>query len=109
MAGPKRTFEVRFRPLAEADLHGLYRYIGEEAGPTVAGIYVDRIESACMALETFPERGTRRDDIRPGLRTMGFERRATIVFQVGTTTVEIVRVLYGGQDYERILRDRRDD
>lgn len=43
-----------------------------------------------MALETFPERGARRDDIRPGLRTMGFERRATIVFQVNKAEVVIV-------------------
>jgi toxin ParE1/3/4 len=77
-----KKFEVSFRPLAEADLFGLYRFIAEEAGHGVAGADIDRIEAACMALETFPERGTRRDDIRPGLRTMGFERRATIVFQV---------------------------
>src|SRR6266851_5845686 len=74
--------EVSFRPIAEADLFALYRYIANEAGHAVASAYIDRIELACMALETFPERGTRRDDIRPGLRTMGFERRATIVFQV---------------------------
>jgi toxin ParE1/3/4 len=57
-----------------------------------------------MALETFPERGTRRDDIRLGLRTIGFERRATIVFQVTRAEVVIVRIFYGGQDYERALR-----
>lgn len=57
-----------------------------------------------MTLRTFPEKGTRRDDIRRGLRTMGFERRATIVFQVRKTDVVIVRIFYGGQDYERALR-----
>ena len=57
-----------------------------------------------MALESFPERGTRRDDIRPGLRVIGFERRATIVFQVLEDEVIIVRVFYGGQDYEAALR-----
>jgi plasmid stabilization system protein ParE len=44
--------------------------------------YLDRIEEACMALATFPKRGTRRDDILPGLRTIGFERRVTIAFRV---------------------------
>ena len=57
-----------------------------------------------MALERLPERGTPRDDIRPGLRVMGFERRATIVFQIVGTEVIIARVFYGGRDYERILR-----
>ena len=99
-----KKFEVSFRPLAEADLFGLYRFIAEEAGHGVAGAYIDRIEAACRALETFPWRGTRRDDIRRGLRTMGFERRATIVFQVRRAQVVIVRIFYGGQDYESVLR-----
>jgi toxin ParE1/3/4 len=99
-----KKFELSFRPLAEADLFGLYGYIAKEAGHEVAGSDIDRIEAACMALETFPERGTRRDHIRPGLRTMGFERRATIVFQVKKGEVVIVRIFYGGQDYEGALR-----
>ena len=98
-----RKFEVSFRPQAEADLFGLYRYIARKAGREVAGAYIDRIEAACLALETFPKRGARRDDIRPGLRTLGFERRATIVFQVMKAEVIIVRILYGGQEYERAL------
>jgi toxin ParE1/3/4 len=96
-----KKLKVSFRPLAEADLFGLYRYIAEQSGDAVAGDYIGRIEAACMALETFPARGTRRDDIRPGLRTMGFERRATIVFEIRKTEVVIVRIFYGGQDYER--------
>lgn len=99
-----KKFKVSFRPRAEADLFGLYRHIAEEVGEVAAGAYIDRIEAACRALESFPERGTRRDDIRPGIRTMGFEHRATIVFQVKRSDVVIVRMFYGGQDYERALR-----
>ncbi len=76
----------------------------EEAGHEVAGNDIDRIEQACQTLETSPKRGTRRDDIRPGIRTLGFERRATIVFPVKKTEVVIVRIFYGGQDFERALR-----
>jgi toxin ParE1/3/4 len=104
-----KKFEVRFRPFAEEDLFGLYRYIAQHAGRTIAGNYIERIEAVCMALETFPERGTRRDDIRPGIRTMGFERRATIVFRVLEQEVVIIRIFYGGQDYARRLRDSADD
>src|ERR1700690_1133850 len=99
-----KKLKISFRPQAEADLFALYRYIAREASLDVAGAYIDRIEAACMALETFPKRGTSRDDIRPGLRTMGFERRATIVFQVTRSEVVIVRIFHGGQDYERALR-----
>jgi toxin ParE1/3/4 len=103
-----KKFEVSFRPLAEADLFGLYRYIAGESGRAVAGAYIDRIEAACLALENFPERGTRRDDIRPGLRTLGFERRATIVFRVVKTEVVIIRIFCGGQDHEQVLRGKSD-
>jgi len=104
-----KKYRIVFRPRAEADLFALYDYIAGNAGRAVAGTYIDRIEAACLALETFPRRGTRRDDIRKGLRTMGFERRATIVFQVLKTEVVIVRILFGGRDYARALRDEDDD
>jgi toxin ParE1/3/4 len=99
-----KRYEVSFRPRAEADLFGLYQYIAEEGGTAAASAYIARIEAACLALATFPERGTRRDYIRPGLRTIGFERRATIAFQVMQDEVVILRIFYGGQDYERALR-----
>ena len=101
-----RNRKVSFRPQAEADLFELYRHIADESGHRVAGGYIDRIEAVCMALESFPERGTQRHDIRPGLRTTGFERRATIVFQVKKAEVVIVRIFYGGQDFERALRGK---
>jgi toxin ParE1/3/4 len=103
-AGGMKRYRITFRPRAEADLFSVYRHIAQEAGHDAAGIYIDRIEAACMALQTFPERGTKRDDIRQGLRTMGFERRATIVFQVSRSEVVFIRVFYGGQDFERALR-----
>jgi toxin ParE1/3/4 len=98
------AFKVFFRPEAEADLVGLYEYIAEQAGYTIAGGYIDRIEEACMALATFPERGTRRDDILPGLRTFGFERRVTIAFRVLKSRVEIVTIAYAGRNFEDDFR-----
>ena len=62
-----------------------------------------------MALETSPARGTRRDDIRLGLRTIGFERRATIAFRIVGREVVIVRIFYGGRDFERLLLGSGDD
>lgn len=56
----------------------------------------------------FPERGTQRNDIRPGLRTTGYRHRATIAFEVTSDTVNILGVYYGGQDYEADLRDEHD-
>jgi toxin ParE1/3/4 len=104
MRRPRKTYAVTFRPAAEADLFALYDYIAEQSGPARAGEYIARIERACLALATFPERGTRRDDILTGLRTIGFERRTTIAFRVVKTTVEIVAIAYAGRDFESGLR-----
>lgn len=90
--------------MAEDDLLSLYDYIAVQAGRRTAGDYIARIEAACMSLRNAPLRGTPRDDIKPGLRVIGFERRAVIAFRVVRSEVVIVRVFYGGRDYERILR-----
>jgi plasmid stabilization system protein ParE len=55
-------------------------------------------------LSVFPEHGTRRDDLRPGLRILGVERRAVIALQVTADTVTILRILYGGRDLETVFR-----
>jgi toxin ParE1/3/4 len=53
----------------------------------------------------FPERGRRRDDLRPGLRIIGFGRRVTIAFHVTGDRITIDRVLYGGRDLTQVLRN----
>lgn len=96
--------EVVFRDQADTNLTSIYDYIADRSSPETAIGYVRRIHAACMALAHFPERGTKRDDIMPGLRTIGFERSATIVFRVLKTRVEIVSIAYGGRDFERELK-----
>ncbi len=76
------TWTVVFSDAAVADLVAIYDYIAEHGGHEVALRFIERIETYCLGLSTLPERGTRRDDLRPGLRTVGFRRRATILFEV---------------------------
>jgi len=94
------SHRVVFSPEAQADLLALYDNIAGKAGPETAFGTIGRIESACHGLADFPERGTRRDDLRPGLRLIGFERRAVIALRVDETTVTILRILYGGRDID---------
>lgn len=91
-------YDVEFRPAAIADLEQIYHSIAEQAGRQRAGAYIDLIEAACMALATFPERGTVRAQIYPGLRVIGFERSASIAFVVKGGVVDILRVLPRGMD-----------
>jgi toxin ParE1/3/4 len=98
------THEVVFAPEALADLRWLYDVIADDGGPTRAQNYTDRIIALCLGLVTFPERGTRRDDLRPGLRITTWRRRITIAFHITPTTVAIDRILYGGRDLPAIFR-----
>lgn len=93
-----------FTPEAEVQLAGIYRYIASEASPETAARYIDEILTYCESLRHFPVRGTRRDDIRPGLRTTGYKKRVVIAFDVDAGLVNIIGVFYGGQNYEGVLQ-----
>lgn len=98
-----------FSPEAAEQLADLYRYIAEAASPDVAMRYTEAIVSYCESLRNFPQRGARRDDVRPGLRITNYKKRAVIAFDVDGELVSIIGVFYGGQDYETILQDDADD
>jgi toxin ParE1/3/4 len=98
-----RRRSVVFSPEAEDDLLRLYEWIAERAGARVALGYVERITDYCRGFDLASERGQKRDDIRPGLRIVGFERRIAIAITVGADRVTILRVFYGGADWEREL------
>jgi toxin ParE1/3/4 len=74
-------------------------WIAERAGAETALAYAERLEAYCMGFEFAGERGTRRDDLRPGLRITSFERRVTVAFTVTDTEVTILRLYYGGQNW----------
>lgn len=56
-----------------------------------------------------PLRGTRRDDVRPGLRITNYRKRAVIAFSAVKSVVSILGVYYGGQDYESLLQADDDE
>lgn len=91
-------YAVAFDPLAEADLQQIYLYLADVAGHQVSRTYVDHIIDYCEEFETFPERGRSHDHLRPGLRTVGFKRKATIAFLVGAGKVTILRVFHHGRN-----------
>ncbi len=98
------TRRVVYSPRARRQLAGLYLWIAEQSGfPDRAEGYVSAIFDYCDGLAEFPMIGLARDDLRPGMRTIGFRRRAVIAFAVHEATVEIHGVYYGGQDYEPLI------
>jgi toxin ParE1/3/4 len=99
--------EVVFAPEARDDLRQIYRYVAAQAGAVRALGFTERIISYCEGFAMFPERGTQRDDLRPGLRIIGFERRVTIAFHLAAENIVIDRVLYSGRDLSSAFEPER--
>jgi plasmid stabilization system protein ParE len=108
MKVPSR-YPVVFTPEALQQLEGLYTYIARDASPLVALRYTDAIVTYCETLQTFPLRGARRDDIRPGLRVTNYKGRAVIAFDVSSERVNVIGIFYGGQDYQTTLNPSESD
>lgn len=84
-------FAISVSPEALSDLIDLYDYIALRDDGNARLATIDRIEDCCRNLSFFPGRCMRRDELRPGLRILGFQRRAVIAFLVATEAVTILR------------------
>ncbi|HEY3800656.1 MAG TPA: type II toxin-antitoxin system RelE/ParE family toxin [Caulobacteraceae bacterium] len=85
---------------ALADLRENGAWIAERASDRTAARYLHRLRACCERFDIFPERGTLRGDLRPGIRIIGFERRITVAFPVFEEAVLIACLFYGGRDIE---------
>lgn len=88
---------------AEKDLAGILQTVASATSREVAISYLDRIETFLAGFDIASKLGTLRDDIRLGLRIVGFERRLTIAFTVTELDVIILRVFGGGMDWQSEL------
>ncbi len=91
---------MRLADTAEADIENIYSYVSVQSSHKVARSFIDRILGFISGLDMYPERGTVRNEIRAGLRVIGFERRINVAFIVEENDVIILRILYGGQKFE---------
>jgi len=91
-----------YRPRAEEDLEAIYRYIAQDSPPR-AFSFIERIQKRCDLLRDSPEQGRARPDLRPNLRIVPYGRSVVIAYHLIENTVEVVRIFYGGQDYETMM------
>lgn len=98
-----RRYSVVFTPEAAEQLDALYAYVTAAASPAIALNYTNAIVSYCEGLNISPHRGSRHDEVRPGLRGTNYKKRVVIAFTVDGDLVSIIGIYYGGQDYESDL------
>jgi toxin ParE1/3/4 len=90
---------VSYSVESRAHLKRLEKYLSRRFYPANAERFVRRLVLACEDLGAAPYRGAKHDDLGPGMRSLGFERRATIYFVVQEQRVVIVGVYYGGRSF----------
>lgn len=95
---------VEFSEDARGDLIALYDWIATAASPAISLSYIERLEAYILDFDFASERGHLREDIRPGLRIVGFEHRVTIAFTVEDNRVVILRIFYGGQNWADLMQ-----
>ena len=98
------ALEVRLSEEAEDDLVGTYVYIAGRDGIERAEAVDRRLRAACEKLADFPNRGSPHDELAPGLRSVPFERRATIYYRVTAETVDIMHIAWAGRDAAGIFK-----
>ncbi len=101
-----RQYRVIASPSVFIDPASIFEHIERwTEDHALAARTVGQIREYIGALCDTPRRGTRRDDLRPGLRIVTFRKRTAIAREIDETarTVTILRIFYGGQDYETAL------
>ena len=100
-----KSRKVSLSESAQQDLFDIEVWLEAQTSKSFARNYTDRLVDYCMRLDIASQRGTPRDDVLPGLRIVGFERRLAIAFAVHDDRVEILRIFRGGRDWEADLSE----
>lgn len=97
------TLSVRLTDDAQNDLFEIGSWIADQAGRDVARGFLNQIENICYGLGEFPFRGSPRDEITLGLRSVSYKRRTTIFYVTSDNEVVIVHILHGGRDVDTVF------
>ena len=94
--------KVVYTTAAQVDLVEIAAWIAQDS-PSHAESFAARLRQACEALAHLP----RRFQLVPGHEASGIRRRpygnCLIFYWIKNDTVEILHVLHGARDYEKIL------
>lgn len=108
------TFTVKLSEQADKDLRSIYEYIAYDLqSPDNALGQLNRLETMIFSLANMPKR-YRKYGKEPwhsrGLRIVPVDNYVVLYIpDMETETVTIIRVVYGGQDIERLLAFTQSD
>lgn len=97
------THEIVFSEDAEDDLFSIASFITENADRETADGFIGRLTGACRRLADFPRRGTPHPQFGADVRSIPFERRATIFYLVEAKRVTIIHIAHAGRDPDRLF------
>jgi toxin ParE1/3/4 len=88
--------------LAQQDLRDIWRGLAEFGDLKRADDRIIVIRKKLLLLGQFPSSGRSREELLPGLRSFPVSE-LVIFYRIGMTQVEIVRVVHGRQDLNRLF------
>ena len=94
-------YRVIRHPLVDRDIARIAAFLLEYTTPRSVGDKIARLDSDASALGENPHRGTRRDDILPGLRAIPSAGKGVIAFDIDeeARVVRILSVTWAGADW----------
>jgi toxin ParE1/3/4 len=91
-------------PGAESDLLDVWSYTAEHFGVLQADRYLEQLVAGLRSCASRPNRGRRRDDLRPGYRSVLLARHVAF-YTVRDDAIVVQRVLHGSMDPDQNLDD----
>ena len=94
-------YRVIRHPLVDRDIARIAAFLLEYTTPRSVGDKIARLDSDASALGENPHRGTRRDDILPGLRAIPGGGKGVIAFDIDeeARVVRNLSVAWAGADW----------
>lgn len=100
--------EIFKRPLAEKDLDGIWDYLEEHSSQELVTDFLRKLYAKLETLAQNPYIGRTRDELLPELRSFPFKDYLIFYFPL-KNGIEVVRVLYGRRDIERIFAEEEEE
>lgn len=93
--------ELRISPRASEDLIEIWSYIADDSVAN-ADAFIDKLYETMQVLSRQPGSRRHREELASGIRSFPFGRYI-VFYRAVTSGIEIVRVLHGARDIEKIF------